>query len=304
MSIIKETIRFNNQDTNLKISLSIGNRLSGYQQEIDNLTEETKEELINPAIDNEVRRFTCLTTRFINFWFKNLGRGGGDPFNTSFGTDGAGFSSTEIEDKDDVLLNSFFIMDFYDTFDNNTQTKIFTTYLTQILDGQSSGGVPIPEYTIRSDTGTQWYHQYVPKSFLDIQNVYVITGYTKFSFYNAKYGTLSLFYNDANSALLTPEKMYVKTYFYLSSMQWDFVSSPNLYELAPDNSYVTKVNETFENFDNLKQIYPIGAFDPIDGKYEGGIGRPSRSSTRTVGTGTGGRTVGDRTVSTSTPRTR
>ena len=292
MSIIKETIRFNNQDTNLKISLSIGNRLSGYQQEIDELTEDTKQELINPVIDNEVRRFTSSNIQFITFWFKNLGRGGGDPFNDSFGSDGAGFSDSEIEDYDDVVLNSFFIMDVYDTFDNNSQTKIYTTYLTQILDGQSDGGVPISKYTLNYNTGNQWYHQYVPKSFLDkptgisgypvyggstplglanlLENgaLEELTVYAKFSFYNAKYGTLSLFYNDANSALSTPEKMYVKTYFYPSTMEWEFVSSPNLYELASDNSYVTKVNETFKNFENLKQIYPVGAFNPKDGKYD------------------------------------
>ena len=269
MSIIKEKIRLSNNSTGATITfgLSIGNRLSGYQQEIDELTEDTKQELINPVIDHEVRRFISSNIQFINFWFSKRG-GSGAAFDDSFTSKYAGFSTSEIEDYDDVVLNSFFIMDFYNTFNNNTQTKIFTTYLTQILDGQSSSGVPISKYTINYNTGNQWYHQYVPKSFLDTQTGSTITGYTKFSFYNAKYGTLSLFYNDANSALSTPEKMYVKTYFYPSTMEWEFVSSPNLYELASDNSYVTKVNETFKNFENLKQTYPVGAFNPEDGKYD------------------------------------
>ena len=59
MSIIKKTIKLNNNSSGATISFGLtgNNRLSGYQQEIDNLTEETKDDLINPAIDNEVRKF-------------------------------------------------------------------------------------------------------------------------------------------------------------------------------------------------------------------------------------------------------
>ena len=105
MSIIKERILFNNQDVVLKIDLGTDNRLSGYQQEIDGLTEETKEDLINPIIDYEVLRFSQKANiiRLFNFLF--------DGQSSADFTD-AGFTTSEIEDSDNVLLNSFFILFF------------------------------------------------------------------------------------------------------------------------------------------------------------------------------------------------
>ena len=57
MSRISETIKFNNLDINLKISLGGNNDTIGSQQEIDNIVEITKQSLINPINDIEVRRF-------------------------------------------------------------------------------------------------------------------------------------------------------------------------------------------------------------------------------------------------------
>lgn len=277
MSIIKEVIKSNGEDTTIKFGLGIDNNLSGIQQEIDELTEDTKQELVNPIIDNEVRRYENNGSQTIEFYFKNFSHSGG-PFNSSFKSDGAGFTDAEIESSDDVIRNSFFIMDFYDTFNNNTQTKIFTTYLTQILNGNTYLFKPIPKYTLFNRR--QWYHQYIPKSFLDAQTGYTITGYTKFSFYNAKYGTLSLFYdNDSSTGLIAPETMYFKTYLNTYTMQWEFdLNTLHAYEVSPDNAYATKVNNTFENFDNLKQNPPIGVFNPEDGTYEGGSGVGRRGS--------------------------
>ena len=131
MQIIKEKIKYNNQDVNLKISLSGGERISGLQQEIDNLTEETKEELVNPVIDNEVRRFSYVSGEgptFLKYYF-----GASSP-QVSFTH--SSFTTDEIRSSDPTLLNSFFILDFYDSYSSYTQTKIFTNYLTKVLDGE------------------------------------------------------------------------------------------------------------------------------------------------------------------------
>jgi len=294
MPIIKERIKNNTQDIFLTIDLGVGNNLNGYQQEIDELTEDTKEELINPVIDYEVERFKHLpaNTSVLIFKFSNAA---GTATENSF--EYAGFSSSEIEDADDVVLNSFFIMDFYDTYDVYTQTKIFTTYNTLILDGETSGGEPIPKYYVRDSTINQFFYQYVPKSFLNTQTGSTITGYVKFSFYSAKYGFVSLFFNPNNSAS-SPERMYFKTYLYPDTMEWKFDNytlTPT--ELSPNNSYVTKVNDAIDTFENLQQNPPEGAFNPEDGTYEVGT---NRRASRTPSTRTGGRTAGDRTTSTST----
>ena len=294
MPIIKERIRNNNQDVYLKIDLGVRNRLSGYQQEIDNLTEETKEELVNPVVDYEVERFKHLPSNVSVLIFNFSNYNGTSTANTFAN---AGFNSSEIEDADDNMLNSFFIMDVYDTTDNNTQTKLFTTYNTLILDSETSGGVPIPKYYVRDTTINQFFYQYVPKWFLDTQTGSTVTVYSKFSFYNAKYGTISLFFNP-NEAAMSTKRMYFKTYLYPDDMEWKFDNySLNPTELSPENSYVGKVNDTFENFQNRQQNPPEGAFNPEDGTYEEGL---DRRASRTSSTRTGGRTAGDRTTSTST----
>jgi hypothetical protein len=270
MPVIKERIKFNNQDIHLKIDLGVRNNLSGYQQEIDRLTEETKEELINPVIDYEVERFKHEpeNVSILTFSFSNTaGTDTDDDFEY------AGFTETEIEDADGVMLNSFFIMDFFDTYDSYTQTKILTIYNTQILEGETSGGVPIPKYYVRDTTINQFFYLYVPKSFLDTQTGTTITGYVKFSFYNAKTGRVSLFYNP-NETSLSPKRMYFKTFLYPVPMHWKFENyALNPTELSPNNTYVTKVNDAVDSFENLQQSPQEGAFDPSTGKYDDPISR-------------------------------
>lgn len=274
MSIIKKTIKLNNNSSGATISFGLtgNNRLSGYQQEIDNLTEETKDDLINPAIDNEVRKFQYDgdAINLVFFFSSN-----GSYYSNSFNVDGARFSTTEINQKSNKILNSFFIMDFYNTYDNNTQTKIFTIYNTQILNSETSGGMPISKYLINSGNLNQFYSWYVPKSFINEQTGSTVTAYVKFSFYNAKYGDLTLFYNKDNQSLTTPEKLYFKTLLDLNAMTWIFDYSgtnypPNAtaYQVPFNSTYSIKVNETFNSFDNLQQVYPTGnTFQITGGTY-------------------------------------
>ena len=267
MSIIKERILFNNQDVNLKINLGAGDSVYGYQLEIDDLTEETKEDLINPVIDYEVQRFSQKTglVRIFNFLFNGQ--------NSADFTD-AGFTTSEIEDSDDVLLNSFFIMDFYDSFNPYTQNKIFTIYNTKVLNGSTSGGVQIPAYVVNDNNLNQFYHWFIPKSYLDAQTGNTVTGYIKFSFYNAKTGFLHLFLNRLNAGLTTPKKLYFEVELNLDDMTWElvgtfFFGSVPIEEILPRSSaYVSRANETFSNFDNLQQQPPTGAFNPEDGTYD------------------------------------
>jgi len=269
MPIIKETIMSNGLDTTIKFALGTDNRLSGYQQEIDDLTEETKDELINPIIDNEVSRFSFVTgsVRIWHFFFDSIN----PPSFTN-----AGFTTDELTSSSTNLLNSFFIMDYYDTFDPYTQTKIFTIYNTQILDGGSSGGVPTPQYVLNNDNLNQFYHWFIPKSYLNEQTGSTATGYVKFSFYNAKTGYVYLFFNQAIVGNTTPEKMYFKTELNLVNRTWEFTVAPailggiSMYELPRTSAYADRVNDAVENFEALQQNGPDGAFNPEDGKYEGG----------------------------------
>jgi len=280
MPIIKERIKFENKDVNLKINLGAGNSLSGYQQEINYLTEETKVELTNPIIDNEVRRFQYSASTANLFFYFTVN---GVTYVNEFGTTGARFESSEITDNSVKTRNSFFIMDFYDTYNTFTQTKIFTIYQTKILSGVVSSGTPIPKYIINNNNNdrVQFYSWYVPKTFID-QNIAsgltTVTGYVKFSFFNAKYGDIALFYNKdyvnpTNPA--SPERLYFKVKLDLVNMTWKFDYSgtnypPNAkaYQIPFTNAYSQKVNDGVNNFENKKQNYPEdNTFDAETGNY-------------------------------------
>jgi hypothetical protein len=165
----------------------------------------------------------------------------------------AGFSQYEIENNTPTMLNSFFILDFYDTYNINTQTKIFSTYLTKI--GNNS------QYTI--NVNSQLYNLCVPISYIEQQTNSTVNGYAKLMFYNAKNGKAVLFYNQDNVAFGTSEKMYFKIKLDLINNTWEIVgaSAPsiNAKELTNITQYNNRIDNTIANMNNIKQIYPSGS---------------------------------------------
>jgi hypothetical protein len=274
MSIIKERIKSTNQDINLKITLDRNTNHIGYQQEIDKLTEQVKVDLTNPIIDNEVRRFkyktsTIFTSNIIFYFITN-----GNSYDNSFLSGAANFTSKEISDKSINLRKSFFIMDFYDNFNYYDQNKFFTIYNTQILNSEVSNYIPIPKYRLSDNKINQFNYWYVPKRFIDnnlLSGNIIAEGYIKFSFYNAKTGQISLFYNKYNESLSTAEKLYFKVKLDLLNMTWYFDegSFQKAYQIPLNNLYSNKINDSVEKFDNKQQEYPDGnIFNPENGDYE------------------------------------
>jgi hypothetical protein len=249
MSIIKKTILYNNSDNQIKFSLDIKNNFFDYQQEIDSLTQVVTNNSLNPVVDEETRKFkynSAYTTDKLNFYFYKNGSYGLNFTN-------AGFTSDEITKNSLNFINSFFILDFYDTYDINTQSRIFTTYLSKLG--------TIPSYFIGSATTGQFYGMQVPLSFIETQTTNIVSGYTKFSFFSALKTSngVKLFYNQ-NSNKTTAEKMYIKTELDLVNKKWrlDNVShNINLREYI-NTTYTNKVNDTFDKFENIKQSYPVG----------------------------------------------
>ena len=257
MSIIQEKIYLgkNASGATLTFGLSRNTDFTGYQQEIDNITEETKQELINPITDFEINRFKySVANHRLKFYFLDYSNSNSDNIYTN-----AGFSSAEISDKADVVRNSFFILDFYDTYINNIQTRLFTNYQTQIGS--------LPQFQFGSQ-GYQMSYCNVPKWFLDEQNTDPIEIYVKFSFYNAKDGKLLLFYNNSINDATNPENMYFRVNLYPQTKTWKFLTDINAYELTPSSEYVQKNNETVQNFENKKQDYPSGNLFKDDGTYD------------------------------------
>lgn len=263
MSIIKEIIRFNPSYTgntiNIKIPFGSSDALSGYQQEIDNVTTFTATDIVNPMIDVEVRKFKCFSDALakITFYFNN---GSGTYLSFFYG-----FTSNDVSS----IRNSFFILDYYDSFNIYNQNKIFTVYLTKIMTTTSSA----PVYSLNPTVNNQFYTWYIPISYIESITGSTVVGYVNFKFFNAKTGKIIQFYNNDNLSLTSPEKMYFKTELNIPNKTWKFITTsyPNMNarEIESTNTlFINKTNDTFDKFDNLKQNYPTGnTFNYQDGSY-------------------------------------
>jgi len=265
MSIIVEKIKKNNQDVFLNINLKNNNDYFGYQEEINNITEETKKSLINPVIDNEIVRFRYYNQNIPIFkLYFNFIANSGNPIN-SFLNNGARFTSDEINSKNNVILNSFFIIDLYDDFNYYTQSKIFTTYNTKIINNTNT----TPIYDIGNDIRNQFCDVYIPKYYIDKQTGDTINMYIKYSFYNAKYGDICIFYDEIFD---NQEKLYFNIVLDLNNNKWKFNNNKlngTANQLPFNYKFSEKTNDGITNFNNKKQIYPIGnSFNRNSGKYD------------------------------------
>lgn len=267
MQIIKETVRFTGIDANLRINLNSDSNFLGAQQEINNIANDASNSLINAVVDGEKRKFKYNTALGINLTFRFSFKNGV----SSFGTDGAGFTNSELINIEPNVANSFFVLDFYNSCNPNNQVRIFTTYLTKIG--------TIPQYLVGHDdtrntytTDNQFYYWYVPIWYLNTMMPNSI-GYIKFSFYNAKSGTTVLFYNNLNvsNPLL---KMYFEAQLDPTNNCWNLLQKTNIVdarELIISNKYTERINNTIDKRDNIKQTYPKGTVGGTVFDYETGM---------------------------------
>jgi hypothetical protein len=271
--LIKKNIKYTGNNVNIQIPLSTNNEFSGYQQEIEEYTNIKSADSINDATDGEVFKFKLDDndiTKFLSIKFYSFNDQIWQP-NYIY----AGFTLNEIP-TDLKFLNSFFIFDFFDSYEPANQTKLFSTYLTNLnLFNVDDGLLPSSKY--KFDPQFQLYNQYIPIDYLNIDsNIDKYTGYTRISFYNAKSGNTVVFYNEDNENIATAEKLHFKTEIDLVNKTWKFLTpsfldNDILYakELVNSNNYLERYNNTFENFNNLQQNYPDGnTFNFETGEYE------------------------------------
>jgi len=269
MSIIRKEIQFSGLDVNLNIELSSDNRLSGLQQEIDNFSQIKSANSINGITDGEVTRFAAKyegnTPQAIKFDFSAT--------TTPTWVDSfivAGFTVKEIESLAPNFQNSFFIWDLYDSMSSTEQTKLFTTQLTNLYEGNFL--YFFNSFYFITNT-SQFYYLNVPNNVITLNDGQVIyTAYSKFSFYDAKSGKVRLFYNkdNGNEETSTVDKMYFETRLYLDSKTWEIIAPAEIYarELTISPTYTDKVNDGVERYNNGRAIYPTGnTFQYSGGTY-------------------------------------
>jgi hypothetical protein len=264
MCIIKQQIVQTGVDAEIKINLGQNVNFTGYQQGIDSFTGEASNAVINPVDDLETYRFRASKIVNLDFFFYSAAT---SSYYNSFAP--AGFTPSDLFDNVDSIRNSFFIANFYDTYDSQTRIKYFTGYLTFINNSPIS---TLPNYLINpTGTGRQLFYWYIPNNYIETHTGTTATGYTVFTFYNAKAGRMQLFYNFNNSALTTNEKMMFKTVINLADKSYCFTDPTPLkaYELPSTSAYVDRYNNTVQSMENVQEQYPTGSsFNFLTGKYD------------------------------------
>lgn len=261
----KEKIKLNNRDVNIKISLGNSNNFTGYQQEINKLTNFNTNDVVNEINDVEVRRFKFFSNGLYKLQFKfhipEL-----NDYDSSLTE--IGFEENEINYNNPAIQNSFFIMNCYDTFNKYSQEKIFSNYNSKIISNETNG-----IYNINNKS--QFFNLNVPIWFIESITGDSVVLYMRFSLYNAKNGNVISFYNEKNVNLLTDEKYYVKTELNLNNFTWRFLPDFFQYmiilkeiERNKNENFNEKLNNTVNNTVNRRIIPPTGdRFNDETGTY-------------------------------------
>lgn len=273
--MLKKTIKYNENDMFINFPLERSGEFLGYQQEIDSYTQIKSSESINDVTDGEVIRFKKASNNLsLNayFWYSL-----GNNYLNEYKAIGITYSDSQYSNPN--YLNSFYILDFYDSYKPYEQKKIFTTYLTKLGNNNYQkysryGNVNIKDknvsaYYIKEDS--QIFYITPPAYFFSSSGDNPVM-YLRLSFYNASNGELISFVNsNYGSNPYDPYTAYFLIHFNLKNGTWYYGGNENIvaYQNIKSEDYNNKMNNTFDNFDNLKQNYPDGnVFDYKTRNYE------------------------------------
>lgn len=257
MQLIQEKYRSIGRDINIKIPLGANANLNGLQQSIDEYIERETGLSINEVEDGETFRYKANRGRTFEFDFFN-----GSTYGTSLLN--AGFTSDEIDNLEDVVTNSFYIMQVYDSTVRENQTLLHNSYLNGTTFESASSVYDL-------EVEDEFMNLYIPEWFINSDDSSVLTIYFTFLFFNAKTGKLQVFYNELNETDTTEDKMYFEGLIFKNSSTYGISVGGNLAPVLqkelPNADYVERINESLSSFENQLPRFPDGNFFEQDGDY-------------------------------------
>lgn len=260
MSIIKEKIRFNNQNVSIKLNLSNKNNLIGLQQSINNFIEQETGLSINPASDGE--KFRYLPTENVTYSFNFFNQDGASFSNSLLN---ASFTIDEITGRSDSVIRSFYIVQIYDNFDSDNQTLLHSGYYNGFSWVLENGSNSV--YSLL-DSNTEFTNYYFANDFIENLTGSTTTLYARFYFYNAKTGSLQVFINEENENLTTEQKLYFELSLNIVNKTYTYENSTLLIKETTNTEFINKINNTLTSFNNERQVFPTGNLFNNDGTYE------------------------------------
>ena len=255
MQLIKEKTRFTGRDIKLKISLDSTNNLNGLQQAINDYIERETGLSINPVTDGETFKYKTTTLRSITPYFYN---GVGLDDNLEY----AGFTADEIANKDDVVTNSFYILQIYDTIVGENQTLLHNSYY-------NGYDIEFVSTTILLKEEEEVSNFYIPEWYID-ENTNLtgeINFVVKLLFFNAKTGKLQIFYNRTKASDTTEDKIYYDGTLFLVDKTYTLETNAMQFNEFENVEYADKINESLDTFDNEAPVFPEGKQFNNDGTY-------------------------------------
>jgi hypothetical protein len=223
MQIKRETIALKNEDINIKINIPSNSKPFGFDGDFSDFANKEAEESINEPIDYETRRFVFDDTKTSNKLYLEFNTFSGIIYLPNYLY--AGFTIDEVTEYKESLRNSYYIFELYDSLDVFKKNKISTTYLTKL---DTLGKDPTQKKIFNIIENNQIKYLNIPLWFIE-ENIGkgIITGYTEMYFYNAKLGSLSLFFNTdyfniSGFTTNQPKRMLFKTIINLNNKTWYF----------------------------------------------------------------------------------
>lgn len=261
MQLIKEKYKYSGSDFKIKIPLSNVINFNGLQDSIDDFINNEVGVSINPIVDGETFRYKSSGNKSIipKFWNSS-----NSSHQNSYLT--AGFTNDEIINKSNVIENSFFIMQVYDTPFIDNQILLHSSYFSGY---NINSSMPL----INIDLNNEFSNFYLPNWWIN-EKLKEIEGtnqgigiYIKLIFYNAKTGKLQLFYNGDKENVTTEDKTYYFGIINLLNKNYSISGSTLNFNEYNNSDYINKINESISTFKNEKPEYPLGKYFNNDGDY-------------------------------------
>ncbi|MFW5847411.1 MAG: hypothetical protein ACOCVF_00630 [bacterium] len=255
MLILKKNIKLDNNQPEPHFNIALSNRDSMIDTEYENELDfnEIINSRVNKPIDNETRQFKYLITENNSmFYLRFTSLIPPNEVGSLYEYLNIGFTMDEIEGYlvKEVMLNSFYIVEIYDSNSINNKRLLNRSYCP-IINKQ-------PVFNLNNSNHFSKIN--IPKWFIN-EKIEAEAGdstplYMWVSFYNAKTGKISLFKNKIQNIEYFKINLNIQN---TNKNTWNFEHPFTLIVAIEDNEnigYINKINNNVNNLELKKPNYP------------------------------------------------
>lgn len=250
----KITIQLGTVDNTITLPMvSVGNLL-GYDDSLEALIENETSVSVNDVTDLETRRILPQNSSNIQFYFWN-----------GFGyvNQVAPIEFPPTAFTTTAAKNSFYIIQLFDSFNDENQKKLHTGYYNGFDFARTSLNA-----NYQYNSNIEFSNIYLNETYLSSLTG-ITTIYAKFLFYSANSGKFYPFFNYNDHTLNTQQQLYHTILLNPSARTYTFVNNYNLIVVRElvNAQYSAFINNTVSSFSLKKPVYPSGNTFTTDGTY-------------------------------------